>query len=414
MGTQHINDLVKNEIRRSKGILRLAPAWVGRTILLPGKRLKLDRRDMYPFGAGNGAITERWMASTGMVDNGPTTTENEGMSFIAVQTVSGIEKIMLKDAIDIAGDMILGDRIMEKFGGLMAFAKFYDFQTPIAHHVHLKKKEAESVGASQKPESYYFPVELNSIDYNGAYTYFGLEPGTTKADLKKRLENWGMGGDNGILELSRAYKLKLGTGWNVPAGILHAPGSLVTYEPQHVSDTSLFFQSMVQDKFFERELLVKFVPDEKKFDLDYIVDCLDWEANLDPDFRKNHYHEPVPAEPFDETREKGYEEEWISYGSENFSAKRLTVLPNAEVVIRDSEAYGFIMMQGVGYIEEELMETPSIIRYEQITRDEFFVTKDRANQGVKIRNISDNQNIVMLKHFGPDNKESNKFIIDKL
>ena len=410
MGTQHIKDLVYQEIKRSKGILRLAPSWVGRTILLPGKRLKLDRRDLYPFGASNGAITERWMASTGMVDNGPTTTEKEGMSFLAIQTSSGIEKLLLKDAIDTVGSAILGERIMDKFGGLNSFAKFYDFQTPIAHHVHLRKEEAESVGATQKPESYYFPIELNSIDYNGAYTFFGLEPGTTKEDVKLRLKNWGKGGDNGILELSRAYKLKLGTGWDVPAGILHAPGSLVTYEPQHVSDTSLFFQSMVQDKYFERDLLVKFVPEEKKYDYDYLVDCLDWDANLDPDFKKKHYHEPIPTEPFEVTREKGYEEEWISYGSENFSAKRLTVFPNAEVIIKDSEAYGFIMMQGVGYMEDEMIETPSVIRFGQITRDEFFVTRDRASQGVKIKNISDNQNIVMLKHFGPDNKEAEIFI----
>ena len=68
------------------------------------------------------------------------------------------------------------------------------------------------------------------------------------------------------------------------------------------------------------------------------------------------------------------------------------------------------MMQGVGYIEEELIETPSVIRYGQVTRDEFFVTKDRANVGVRIRNISDNQNIVMLKHFGPDNRDAEKLL----
>ncbi len=410
MTVQQIKNLVREEIERSNGVIRLAPAWVGRTILLPGRRLKLDKRDMYPFGAAYGALTERWMSSTGMADNGPTTTENEGLSFIVAQTSAGLEKVLLKDAIDTMGDDILGKRIMDKFGGLKAFAKFFDFRTPISHHVHLKKKEASAVGATPKPEAYYFPVELNSIDYNGDYTYFGLEPGTTREDLKKCLDNWGMGGDNGILELSRAYKLKLGTGWDIPAGILHAPGSLVTYEPQHVSDTSLFFQPIVQDKFFERELLVKFVPEDKKFDLDYLVDCLDWEANMDPDFKKHHYHEPIPVAPPEDTREQGYEEEWVVYGSPDFSAKKLTVLPGAEVLIKDSEAYGFIMMQGVGYMEGHLIETPAVIRHGQLTRDEYFVTRDRALEGVRIKNISDNQNIVMLKHFGPDNPEAAKFL----
>lgn len=410
MANKNAKELIYEEIGRSKGILRLAPAWVGRTILLPGRRLKLDIRDMYHHGAAFGALTERWMSSTGMADNGPTTTENEGMSFVVVETSAGLKQVLLKDAISEVGDLILGERIMNRYGGLLAFAKFFDFRTPIAHHVHLRSKEANLVGAHPKPEAYYFPVELNSIDYNTDFTYFGLEPGTTKAQLRACLDDWGGKGDNGILELSRAYKLRLGTGWDIPAGILHAPGSLVTYEPQYVSDTSLFFQPLVQDKFFERELLVKFVPDDKKFDLDYLVECLDWEANLDPDFKKHHYHEPIPAAPLEDTRELGYEEEWVVYGSEDFSAKKLTVLPGREVVLKDKEAYGFIMMQGIGYMEDHLLETPAIIRFGQLTRDEYYVTKERAETGVRIKNISDNSNIVMLKHFGPGNPDAERFL----
>lgn len=405
-----LRDKITQELNRSKGVFRLAPAWVGRTILLPGRRLKLDIRDMYPFGAAFGALTERWMSSTGMVDNGPTTTENEGMSFIVIPTADGFEKVLLRDAIDECGDLIISQRIMDKFGGLKAFAKFYDFRTPIAHHVHLDAEKGAAVGANPKPEAYYFPEELNSITYDGDYTFFGLEEGVTREDVKKCLANWGEKGYNNILELSRAYKLKLGTGWDIPAGILHAPGSLVTYEPQDVSDTSLFFQTIVHDKYFERELLTKFVPEDKKWDLDYLVDCLDWDLNTDPHFRKNHYHEPIEVAPKADTRELGYEEEWVVYGSPNFSAKKLTVLPGREVVIKDAEAYGLIMMRGIGYIEDEMLETPAVIRFGQLTRDEYFVTKCRANEGVRIRNISDNQEIVMMKHFGPDNPEAAKFL----
>lgn len=410
MNIEKVKSLINSEIAFSSGVLRLKPAWVTRTILLPGKRLKLDKRDMYPRGAQNGAVSERWMSSTGMVDNGPTTGENEGMSFVVVKTASGFEEVLLKDAIDLVGERILGKEKMDKYGGLMSFAKFYDFQTPIPHHVHLMDKESKAVGATPKPEAYYFPVELNSIDYNGAFTYFGLEGGTTKETLKKHLDNWGKDGDNGILELSKAYRLKLGTGWNIPAGILHAPGALVTYEPQRVSDTSLFFQSMIHDKFFERELLVKFIPEDKKFDLDYLVNCLDWEANLDPEFKKNHYHEPIPVDDVEKMRNKGYEEDWIVYGSSEFSAKKLTVFPGREVVIKDADAYGFILMQGYGKIEEQMLETPAIIRYDQLTRDEYFVTVERAQGGARIRNLSDNSNLVMYKHFGPENAEASKFL----
>ena len=33
--------------------------------------------------------------------------------------------------------------------------------------------------------------------------------------------------DNRITELSRAYRIKLGTGWYTPAGVIHAPASVV-------------------------------------------------------------------------------------------------------------------------------------------------------------------------------------------
>jgi hypothetical protein len=405
-----VKNTIREELKKNNGVLRFAPAWVGRTILKPGRRLKLDVRDIYARGAQWGGISERWMASTGMVDNGSTTYENEGMSFVVVDTPAGPEKVMFKNAIDEVGDEILGKNIMNKWGGLKSFAKFYDFQTPIPHHVHLREEHAKAVGDTPKPESYFFPSELNQFDYMGGHTYFGLAPQTTREQLKTYIEDWGKGGDNGILELATAYRLKLNTGWDVPAGILHAPGSLVTYEPQWVSDCSLFWQSMIRDNFFERDLLVKFIPEEKKWDLDYLIDCLDWEANIDPDFKKNHYHEPIPVEELGAMNEKGYSEEWISYGSDKFSAKRLVVAPGREVTITDGAAYGFIAMQGVGQIQGINIETPAVIRYEQLTRDEFYVSESAAQQGVVIKNTSDVSELVLLKHFGPDNPDAQKFV----
>ncbi|MDR2403790.1 MAG: hypothetical protein LBD78_07135 [Spirochaetaceae bacterium] len=41
-----------------------------------------------------------------------------------------------------------------------------------------------------------------------------------------------------------------------------------------------------------------------------------------------------------------------------------------------------------------------------LSSDEMFVTEEAAKRGVVITNHSDYENIVMLKHFGPDNPES--------
>ena len=103
------------------------------------------------------------------------------------------------------------------------------------------REQAKLVGQEGKPESYYFPPQHNNVGNNFPYTFMGLEPGTTKAQVRKCLENWNKG-DNGILDLSRAYRLKPGTGWLIPPGILHAPGSLCTYEPQWGSDVFGMYQ----------------------------------------------------------------------------------------------------------------------------------------------------------------------------
>src|SRR5438105_1531277 len=131
-----------------------------------------------------------------------------------------------------------------------------------------------------KPESYYFPPQHNATGNNFPYTFMGLEPGTTKAQVRKCLEDWNKG-DNGILDLSRAYRLKPGSGWLIGPGILHAPGSLCTYEPQWGSDVFGMYQSLVEGREGPWALLVKDLPRDKHRDLDLIVNERDWAAIVD-------------------------------------------------------------------------------------------------------------------------------------
>ena len=57
--------------------------------------------------------------------------------------------------------------------------------------------------------------------------------------------------------------LKPGTGWLIPPAVLHAPGSLVTYEPQWGSDVFGMYQSLVEGRRVPWELLVKDVPERR-------------------------------------------------------------------------------------------------------------------------------------------------------
>ncbi len=393
--------IIREALSSGEGIVRLAPCWVPRSFLMPGGRLKLDPRDLYAFGAHRGGIDERWFSSTTHAANGPLTAADEGLSYIAING----SRVQLKEAIKDLGDQFLGADVMREHGGWNILCKFFDNLGPIPHHMHQMDEHAKKVGAKGKPEAYYFPPQYNFTGNNFPYTFMGLEPGTKPDDVRACLKRWNEG-DNGILYLSKAYRLQPGTGWQIDAGILHAPGSLVTYEPQVNSDVFGMFQSMVEGRAVPWDLLVKDVPPEHHHDLDYILGMLDWEANVDPCFAEHRRTFPKPAADEAEMADAGYRSVWVTYGTNWYSAKELTIFPGRTAFIKDAAAYGLIVTQGIGMIGCMEVETPSLIRFGEMTKDELFVTAPAAQAGVRVANRSDKEPLVILKHFGPGNPDA--------
>ncbi len=393
--------IVAEALDRGEGIVRLAPCWVPRSFLMPGGRLKLHPSDLYALGAHRGGIDERWLSSTTQAANGPGTPDDEGLSYV----VFNGEKVLLREAVETLGDRLLGADVMSRHGGWNVLCKFFDNLGPIPHHMHQSDQHAQRVGRLGKPEAYYFPPQYNFKSNNFPYTFMGLEPGTSKEDVRRCLERWNEG-DNGILYHSKAYKLEPGTGWQIDAGILHAPGSLVTYEPQVNSDVFAMFQSMVEGRPVGWELLTKDVPREHEHDLDYLIDMLDWEANVDPQFAAHNLRRPIPVREEGEMADSGAREVWVTYGLDKYSAKELTVHPGRSVTVKDGAAYGLILTQGFGRIGVHQAETPALIRFGEQTADEFFVSAGAAKKGVAIENVSRTEPLVMLKHFGPGNPDA--------
>ena len=388
-------------LEQGEGILRLAPTWVPRAFCIPGKRLKLHPNDLYAFGAHRGGIDERWFCSTTKADNGPLTTPDEGLSYVVYGDESRPQKVLFADVVADLGPALLGDELWNKYHRWPMYAKFFDNKGALPMHLHQMAHHAALVGMEPKPEAYYFPPQLNNYGGDFPYTFFGLEPGTTREQVRRCLEIWNQG-DNRILDLSKAYRMELGTGWYVPAGILHAPASLCTYEPQWASDIFAMFQSLVNEVPIEWSLLVKNVPPDKEQDLDFILSMIDWEANLNPNFKATHFRPPVPVRPLAEMESEGYVEKWITYGNEYFAAKELTVLPGRTVTVRDAGPYGLIVVQGRGQMGVWPIEAPALIRFGQLTYDEYFVSYAAARAGVTIHNPSKTEPIVILKHFGPN------------
>ena len=379
------------------GLLRLTPNWVPRSFLHPGRRIKLDPRDWYAYGAERGGIDERWFASTTEAAN-EGRLPDEGLSYISFEG----QRFLLLDAVAESGASLIGEEMFAKYGRWPVYSKFFDNMGPIPHHMHQQFEHAELTGQEGKPEAYYFSPQMNNVDNNFPYTFMGLEPGTTRAQVRKCLEDW-YKGDNGILDLSRAYRLKRGSGWLIPPGVLHAPGSLCTYEPQWGSDVFGMYQSLVEGREVPWSLLTKDVPPDKHQDLDYLVEQLDWEQNTDPNFKANHYLEPIPVA---DTASEGYVDLWIDYGrvdgKQLFTAKELTVDPGVRVTVPDNGAYGLITVQGEGKINNLRLACPKLIRFHDLTEDEVFVTEAAAKAGVVYENTSATEPLVVLRYFGPE------------
>jgi len=401
MGTR---STAQEALEQGNGIVRLAPTWVPRDFCVPGRRLKLHPDDYYAMGSNRGGIDERWLSSSVMADNGPLTGPDEGLSFVVVGEDEAARKLLLTTLIDEFKGEVVGDRLWDAYGKWPSFAKLFDNMGPLPHHIHQRDHHARLVGQESKPEAYFFPPQVNNHGGDFPYTFFGIKAGTTKAELRECLVAFTRG-DNKITNISTAYRLEPGTGWNVPAGVLHAPGSLCTYEPQKASDVFAMFQSLTGDAVIAEELLWKNTPEDRVGDFDYLLEVVDWEANIDPDFAAKNFMRPLPVRPVDEMLAQGYQENWIVYRSPEFSAKELTVRPGRTVTIADGAAYGMIMMQGHGTMGVWDVEAPVLIRYGQLTRDEFFVTEPAARAGVTITNQSKSDPLVMLKHFGPANPD---------
>ena len=389
--------LLAQAMEEGDGLLRLTPNWVPRVFCKPGRRIKLAQTDWYALGLDRGGIDERWFASTTEADN-VGRTEDEGLSYIRVAG----KRFLLRDAVTEGKGAIVGDAMWEKYNRWPVFSKFFDNLGPLPHHMHQMEKDAKLTGQDGKPEAYYYPPQLNAAENRFDYTFMGLEPGTTKKQVRKCLEDWNKG-DNGILDLSRAYRLKPGTGWVVPAGVLHAPGSVCTYEPQWGSDVFGMFQSLTDHDAISWDLLVKNVPDDKKFDLDFIVDQLDWEKN-----------EPIIDE--EKSAPNGdYVDKWIVYGlidgEQKVTAKELTVMPGCKCLLKDGAASAWITTQGRGTMGKLNIESPNMIYYGEEPDDEVFITATAGKEGVEIVNTG-SEPLVGLRYFGPDSHKSMPMIGD--
>ena len=306
---------IQRAFEAGSGVFRLIPTWVPRYLGQPGMRLKLHPDDYYALGMNRGPIKERWLSSIVAAVNGPLAAPDEGMSYVTASD-DPEDRFLLRDAMAELGSALIGEFLMREYGTWPMYSKFFDYKTPIFHHLHLDDQAASRVGRIGKPEGYYYPYQLNNHPGLFPVTYFGFDPDVTKEQIRERLLSF-EGTDNRITELSRAYRIELGTGWYTPPGVVHAPGTYLTYEPQWQSDINSVYENVVCGEIFPREFMVEPCPDDKKLDVNYVISLMDWEKNIDPHYKKKYYRPPVQCATLDEH----YNEKWVVYANDYIGAK---------------------------------------------------------------------------------------------
>ena len=399
MNTRQIHETFE----KGKGIFRMAPVFVPRRFSQAGQRLRLHPDDYYALGTQRGSIKERWFSSVIAAMNGPLAPPDEGMSYVSPSDKIE-DKFLFKDAVDELGEAVIGAELKRKHGTWPMYSKFFDYRLPLFHHLHLDDGAASRVGRIGKPEAYYFPPQLNSYLGEFPVTYFGFDPDVTKDQVRQRLLDY-EARDTRITELSRAYRIELGTGWYTPPGVVHAPGSVLTYEPQWNSDVNSVYENITSGEVYPRDFLVENVPAAKKQDVDYVMSLMDWEKNVDPHYKQRFYRPPIVSHS-----DGVYTEKWVTYANDYVGAKELTVMPGQTAVVKDGAAYGCILVQGHGTFGVHEAEAAIMLRYGQLSADEYFVSEPAAKEGVRVTNRSCWEPLVMLKHFGPNHPDMPKTV----
>src|SRR5213080_5233851 len=114
--------LVREALEAFDGLLRLAPTWVPRSFLMPGRRIKLAPQDVYALGAHRGGIDERWFSSTTPAAN-EGAPPDEGLSYVVH---AGKRVFTLRDAVELEGKRLVGAAIWDRYKRWPVYSKFFD------------------------------------------------------------------------------------------------------------------------------------------------------------------------------------------------------------------------------------------------------------------------------------------------
>ena len=299
-----------------------------------------------------------------------------------------------------AGARLIGKSMFDKYNRWPVYSKFFDNMGPIPHHMHQRFEDAKLVGQEGKPESYYFRPQYNNCDNNFAYTFMGLEPGTTKAQVRKlpgKLEQGRQRHSRSVARFPPEARHRLADSARCaarPRFALHLRAAVGQRCVRHVSiDRRRPLRALVavgQGHAGQTSTRISISSSASSIGKRTSIRTSRNTITSSRSSPRKEWAGPT----------SGSCTATID-GEQLFSAKELTLEPGAKCTIKDSGASGWITVQGTGRMGKLNLQTPAMIRFGEETEDEVFISHEAATRGVEIENTG-SEPLVGLRYFGPD------------
>jgi hypothetical protein len=315
---------------------------------VPGRRIRLGADEL----TRDIVVNERWFSSVTYSDNGvynAVCPQDHGLSYLLV----GDARVQLREAIAVCGELLLGrGRTWD------VLPKFFDNRDRLPFHLH-PCQDHVAPGLVGKPESYYFPEELNIERHRFPLTAMGVDAAYPDDRIREHLARF-LRGDNRLTDLGNTIPLVPGTGYHMPACTLHAPGSLVTYELQVASDVTCLPESRANDMalptdLLDRDLPVSVARDGLERVMEHVLSMLRCRNSGNADnFRREYFRAPVEVR-----RDEAGSQSLVIYRTgrasevENpdlYSAKKTLVEGGGTIALHERAACGVIALAGHGEI----------------------------------------------------------------
>jgi hypothetical protein len=213
-----------------------------------------------------------------------------------------------------------------------------------------------------KDEAYYF---LEAPKGPLAYTHVGLHEGVTERELIEAVTR----GRDYALELSPVFYQQFETGFFVPAGIPHSPGTALTLEIQQPSDVYTLLETRAAGKEMSPQQIH---PGFKS--LDDAFQLIDLKLSKRVGRLEENRLAPQPV-----TSGRGGEIAWIFPVEKcrKFAGKRIRV--SSSLSYREDRPFTLLIWKGRGKISGRAVRAG----------DEFFITAEAATNGVELQTTGD-------------------------